>query len=141
MTKRGSPLPDSNHVMRLVPNTKLMRDGDGNVVGFLAAAFELRAGELSLSLSWLEHNGSDHAANAAASKAQLLAVREKARNVAFGVAEVARTKMVSRHNSKRVRLIFAPTQGIPSHSALHVDMPVPHTVREALANEFFKERY
>ena len=140
MIKRGNPLPDADHVMRHVPHSKQMRDADENVVGFLPAAFEHREGEAYLSMNWLEFYEGTHSANVAACKASLQAIR-KGGKALFGVAEVGKTKIIAKHNNKPVRIVFAPSADLPSHCAVHIAIPVPDTVHEALAHEFYQEHY
>lgn len=140
MIKRGNALPDADHVMRHVSYTKQMRDEDEKVVGFLPAAFEHRDGEASLSMNWLEFYEDTHSANVAACKASLKASRGGGKAL-FGVAEVGKTKIIAKHNNKPVRIVFAPSPDLPSHSAVHIVMPVPATAQEALAHEFYQEHY
>ncbi len=140
MIKRGNALPDADHVMRHVSHSKQMRDANDNVVGFLPAAFEHREGEASLSMMWLEFYGGTHPENVAACKASLLASRRGGKAL-FGVAEVSKTKIIAKHNNKPVRIVFAPSADLPSHSAVHIATPVPDIVHEALAHEFYQEYY
>jgi hypothetical protein len=138
--KRGNALPDADHVMRHVSYSKQMRDAEDNVVGFLPAAFEHREGEASLSMNWLEFYEGAHSANVVACKASLKAIRGGGKAL-FGVAEVGKTKMIAKHNDKPVRIVFAPSSDLPSHSAVHIAMPVPATAQESLAHEFYQEHY
>lgn len=48
-------IPRENHVTRYVPYKKLLTDIDGNVLGILPQAFELREGEKNLSTNWIEY--------------------------------------------------------------------------------------
>ena len=48
-------VPNDSHVMRYVRKRQLRRDENGNVLGILPQALELRDGEAFLSVTWLEH--------------------------------------------------------------------------------------
>ena len=48
-------IPNDSHVMRYVRKRQLRRDENGNVLGILPQALELRDGEAYLSVTWLEH--------------------------------------------------------------------------------------
>ena len=48
-------VPDDSHVVRYVRKRQLRRDENGNVLGILPQALELREGETYLSVTWLEH--------------------------------------------------------------------------------------
>lgn len=56
----AAKLPPDNHVARYVRKRLLRRDEDGNVLGVLPQAFELRDGETYLSITWLEHFSADY---------------------------------------------------------------------------------
>ena len=140
MIKRGNDLPDADHLMRQVSYSRQLRDAEENVVGFLPAAFDLREGEESLSVNWLEFHAGTHSANVANCKASLQTNRGGGKAL-FGVAEVGRTKMLAKHNQKPVRIVFAPSRSLPAHSAVYIAAPVPENVREALAHEFYLEHY
>ncbi len=48
-------VPNDSHVMRYVRKRQLRRDENGNVLGILPQALELRDEEPYLSVTWLEH--------------------------------------------------------------------------------------
>ena len=48
-------VPNDSHVMRYVRKRHLRRDENGNVLGILPQALELREGEEYLSVTWLEN--------------------------------------------------------------------------------------
>ncbi len=48
-------VPNDSHVVRYVRKRELRRDENGNVLGILPQALELREGEAFLSVTWLEH--------------------------------------------------------------------------------------
>ena len=59
---KGANLPDADHVMRYVSKNRLRRDGSDNVIGVLPQAFEMRATEDALSVSWIDYFTGDKAA-------------------------------------------------------------------------------
>lgn len=127
--------------MRQVPYKLQERDeSTDQAIGFLPSAFALRNGEEYLSLGWLEYFSTTHSSNAQLCKAAIQAVR-KDNTALHGVATVERTKKISQHSAKPVRLVYHPTDKNKSHSALHLDPPVPDVTREELAREFFKQHY
>lgn len=52
---RGERIPDSDHIARHVPWSKLRKDEDDNVLGVLGEAFRRREGEGALSVNWVEY--------------------------------------------------------------------------------------
>lgn len=127
--------------MRHIPRKQQEFDDDGNVIGFLPAAFAHREGEEYLSVNWLEYFGGTHSGNADACKTDVQSVRKGAQ-AKFGVAQVGRVKALAQNNGKPVRIIYYPnSESNPSHSAIFTDLSSPDTVREDLAREFFKEHY
>jgi len=138
--KRGESLPDEQHVMRHVSWVRLERDENDNVLGFLPAAFELRDGEDYLSVNWLEYYEQAHADNVTACIASVRSVLP-AKKARFGVAQVAKVKTLAKHSNKPVRIVYASSPKNLSHSALHIDQPIPDAVCEALALEFYKQHY
>ena len=59
MQAKITNLPDEHHVMRYVPWTRLRKDEDDNVLGFLGDAFKLKPNEDHLSVNWLEYFDGD----------------------------------------------------------------------------------
>ena len=141
MLKRRQPLLDDNHLMRIVPYKKQRRDGDDRLVGFNAQAFELRPDEDYLSKNWLEYFGGTHTANVAACIAAIKTNRATGTKTRFGVAQVGTVKRLAQHNTKRVRIVYAPSQNNESHAAVYIDLPALPAIYEALALEFYKQNY
>lgn len=113
---KGKNLPDSDHVIRRVSSSKLRRDGDGNILGFLPQAFALRLGEKSLSVNWLEIYESDHNANITKTVWELRAANDISKKSAFGIGNVGNIKNVCKDNGALVKIVYAPRDNIPSHS-------------------------
>lgn len=126
--------------MRYVPPSRLWRDPDDNVIGFLPAAFEHKPGEMDLSVNWLEYFGGTHASNVQACIADVRGFLP-AKKAKFGVAKVTTVERLAQHSSKPVRIVYAPTDNNLSHSEIQIPVPVPPTVHADLALEFYKEHY
>lgn len=119
MLKKGKDLPDEHHVIRHVPWTKLRKDEDENVIGFLPQAFELRPDETYLSVNWLEYFDGDQQQRiqeAVRAYRKNAHVRKKA---VFGVANVGKVKEICHSTgATAVRIVYAPTIDHPSHAAI-----------------------
>lgn len=140
MLKKGKDLPDEHHVIRHVPWSKLRKDEDENVIGFLPQAFELRPDEGYLSVNWLEYFDGDHQQRI---QAAVKAYRENAhvrRRAVFGVARVAKVKEIC-HSSgaATVRIVYAPTVDHPSHAAITNTPRDDLALLDAMARDAFVE--
>lgn len=140
MLSKGQQLLDAHHVVRYVPWTKLRKDGDDNVLGFLPAAFELRATEESLSVNWLEYFTGDHQNQVTECVKEFrngnFDVKKKS---AFGVANVRKVKDIFQDSGKPVRIIYSPSPGNCSHSAIQKLPRDEFALFEALAADAFTE--
>ena len=134
---RGMNLPDDNHVMRRVSSSKLRRDENDNVIGFNPQAFELRPNEESLSVNWLEHFDGDHDAKIIRVIKELRSTQKITKKSAFGIANVGNIKEICRKQHALVKIVYAPTDKIPSHSEIRRLPCDDLTLREALATEAF----
>lgn len=131
-------LPLDNHILRYVRKRLLRRDEDGNVLGVLPQAFELRENEPYLSVTWLEHFAADyeHAfTEAAAAIRRQLNVKPKDGFAAGGVGRVC--DICERFDVK-VRVLHEPE---PPHNTGHSALRgLPHSdveLLELLAAEAF----
>jgi len=135
---KGQKLPPTDHVARHVPWQRLRKDEDDNVLGVLPEAFRLRLGELGMSVNWLEHYPGDHRARIAAVIGNLrvnLDIRPKS---AFAIANVGALENCCKQSGSSVKIVYAPTNGIPSH-ALVRDMNDDLGLLALLADEVFTE--
>ncbi len=143
MLKKNDPLPDEDRVVRNVSWTKLLRDEDDNVLGFLPVAFELKSDETtsngleqSLSVNWLEYFTDPKMRISDC----ILAMR-KARNLgsksAFAVGQVGRVKQVCLARGFKVRVIYEPEDGNLSHAGIRRLPPNDLSLMDALATEAF----
>ena len=139
MLNKGQQLLDVHHVMRYVSSTKLRRDGDDNILGFLPSAFELRATEDSLSVNWLEYFPGDHQNQVTESIREFrrrLSVKKKS---AFGVANVRKVKDIFQGSGKAVRIVYAPSPDNCSHASIQKLPRDEFALFEALASDAFVE--
>jgi len=139
MLKKGSNLPDDDHVMRHVSWNKLRKDEDENVLGFLPQAFELRPEEQSLSVNWLEYFPGDHAnriKETVRAFRKTITVRSKS---VFGIAKVGVLKDICRSSGASIRIVYAPTFGNSSHAQI-CNLPREDlALLEAMAADAFQE--
>jgi len=141
MMERGANLPDDHHVIRYVPWSKLLKDENDNVIGFLAQAFALRPDEESLSVNWLEYFGGDRKTNIRDSvlefRRTLIKVGKKS---AFGIANVKKIKdTCSAVAGVRVRVVYEPSKNNPTHSGIRRLPRDDLTLLDALAEDAFGE--
>jgi hypothetical protein len=96
----------------------LFKDDQGNVIGILPQAFELRAEEAALSVNWLEFHVGDE-------DTQILrTVRSFRQNrdisltskCAFGIANIGDVKNVCLHSGTKVRVVHSPSANNPAHA-------------------------
>jgi len=115
---KGSNLPDQDHVMRYVPWARLRKDEDDRVIGFLWQAFELREGEVSLSVSWLEYFSGDRNQRITESVKAFRKTRDVGAKSAYAVGNVRRIKEVCAVKGARVRVVYDPLKDNPAHSEI-----------------------
>jgi hypothetical protein len=102
------PLPTEDHVVRYVRKRLLRTDGEGNLVGVLPQAFELRPNENYLSVTWLQHfssiyeTGLKHSATAIRRQ---LTVKEAD---GFTVGQVGEIGSTCLSRGCRVRILHEP---------------------------------
>jgi hypothetical protein len=141
MQEKITNLPNEDHVMRYVPWGKLRRDGDDNVLGFLAEAFKLRPDETYLSVNWLEHFEfeGDREAQIQASVKTFRKTLNVGAKSAFGIGNVARIKEVCSARDVDVRIVYEPKDENQSHSAIRRLPRDDAMLLDALAADAFVE--
>lgn len=112
---KGMNLPDRDHVARHVPWKKLRRDGNDKIPGFLPQAFELREGEQSLSVNWLEYYEGNREDRLQEAVNALRSRREINKKDAFGIGNVGKIKSVCLDSGTNVRIVYSPTKSILDH--------------------------
>lgn len=132
-------LPDQDHVIRHVSSSKLLRDGDGKILGFLPQAFALRPTEVSLSVNWLAFFDGDHSTRTEKTIQELRTSQVIRKKSAFGIGNVGNIKEVCKTNRAVVKIVYSPRGHIPSHSEIR-DLPRDHLLLlQALATDAFCE--
>lgn len=140
MLKQGQQLLSDHHVMRFVPWSKLRRDGDDNVLGFLPVAFELRPTEEAISVNWLEYFPGDHQNQVTMCVGEfrdrgILTIGKKS---AFGVANVRKVRDICNNNGRAIRIVYSPTPK-NSHTLIQKLPRDEFALYETLAVEAFTE--
>jgi hypothetical protein len=143
MPKRNDPLPDEDRVVRNVPWTRLLKDEDDNVLGFLPIAFELKPDETtpsgleqSLSVNWLEYF-TEPATRIRDCVWAMRKARKLGTKSAFAVGQVGSVKQVCLASGFKVRVIYEPEDGNPSHAGIRRLPPNDLSLMDALATEAF----
>lgn len=139
MPKKGWKLPDGDHIMRHVPWSKLRKDENDNVLGFLPQAFQLRPQENSLSVNWLEFFDGNHAAKTKKTIQELRKAKHIGQKSAFGIGSVGNIQKICKQNGGEIKIVYAPTIGIPSHTEIRSLPRDDLVVLDALATQAFLE--
>lgn len=140
MMKKGTNLPDEHHVMRYVPWSRLRKDEDENIIGFLPQAFELRPEDESLSVNWLEYFNGDRETRIQASVKVFRNTRTVGKKSAFGIGNIKKIKEVCSANGARVRIVYEPDEPDNlAHSAIRYLPRGDLSILEALAADAFLE--
>ena len=139
MSKKIINLPEDDRVMRSVSWSRLRRDEDDNVLGFLPQAFQLRDGEEALSVNWIEFFE-----NATTRIRDCIWAVRKTRNVgsksAFAIGKVGKIKETCLSRSYKIRIVHEPKEGECSHSAIRRLPLDDFNLLSALAEDAFNER-
>ena len=114
-------LPDSDHVVRYVPWSRLRKDENDNVIGVLGAAFRLRDGEDYLSATWAEFfRGTHNERVSLAVKAIRASKVDVKPRSGFAVGNVGRVKStcLADERKHKIRVIHEKTDDNQAHTAL-----------------------
>lgn len=136
---KGIKLPSTDHVARHVPWARLRKDEDDNVLGLLPQAFQLRPNELGLSVNWLEHYPGDHKARIQAVVSNLRANLDIRPKSVFGIGNVGTLEICRDDNGTPVKILYAPTKGIPSHALIKDIHQDDLALLSLIAEDVFKE--
>jgi hypothetical protein len=139
MKAKVTNLPDEDHVMRYASWNRLRKDEDDNVLGFLGDAFQLKPGEPSLSVNWLEYFDGDRDEKIRMSVKTFRETIKVGTKSAFGIGNVAKIKEICRGNGSSVRIVYEPTDDNPSHSGIRRLPRDDLSLLEALAADAFVE--
>ena len=139
MKKKGAHLPDEDHVIRYVPWTRLRKDENENVIGFLWQAFELKPDELELSVNWLEYFEGDRDRRIRESVKVLRNTRKVGVKSAYGIGNVGQIKRTCSASGVQVRIVYAPEDNNPAHSVIRRLPRDDSSLLEALAADAFTD--
>jgi hypothetical protein len=139
MQAKITNLPNEDHVMRYVPWTKLRKDEDDNVLGFLGEAFKLKPDEPYLSVNWLEHFDGDREVKIQAAVKTFRSTLKVGTKSAFGIGNVGRIKEICRVRGANVRIVHEPEEDNQSHSAIRRFPRDDVMLLDALAADAFLE--
>ncbi len=115
----SKPIPDADHIVRYVPWNLLVKDDDDEaIIGVFPQAFNLRASEEYLSVTWVEHFSAqticDRLTEAIKAFRKTMNTGAKSRFLMGNVGVVHR---VCRHQNARVRILHEPDEN-PGHVAI-----------------------
>lgn len=137
---KGALLPDQDSVIRHVSPSRLRRDEDGNILGFLPQAFALRDGEDSLSVNWSGIYDGNRDASTKEVIWELRTANDIKKNSAFGIGNVGTIKEVCKNNGATVKIVYDPRKRILSHSLIR-NLPRNNPeLLDTLANDVFCDR-
>ena len=135
-------LPNQDHVIRHVPYSKLRKDEDDNILGFLPEAFALKPIEetkKSISVNWLEYFSGDHEVRTERAIQGLRTTKSIGKKSAFAIGNVGNVKEVCKRNGAIIKIVYAPTDDNPSHSAIRHLPKDDLSLLQALATDAFCE--
>lgn len=140
----GMKLPATDNVARHVPWGRLRKDEDDKVLGLLPEAFQLRPNEPGLSVSWLEYYPGDRTDQIKAVVKDVRSSRDIGPKSAFGIGNVGTLDSCCKDYGAPVRVVFAPTKGISSHSLIknlrQDDLALLSLVAEDVFKEFIQSK-
>lgn len=132
-------LPDSDHVMRYVPWSRLLKDEMGNVLGFFPQAFELRDNDQYLSVNWLEYFGGDSESNKRDSVHAFRRTLDVGPKSAFGIGNVGEIKRACSSSGAKARIVHRPRADNQAHSGIYGVPREDLNLLQMLAQDVFAE--
>lgn len=135
---KGENLPDGDHIVRYVPFSKLLRDGD-KPVGFLFSAFQLRDSEDGLSATWLEYFAGDRVAQTTAAVRAFRASLKVGSTSGFAIGQVGAIKSAAVERKHKIRVIHWPVDGNSAHAEIRQFPRDDVELLQVLANQVWAE--
>lgn len=125
--------------MRHVPLTRLRKDEDGNVIGFLGQAFALRPDENELSVNWLEYfDGTrDQKINELVKSVRV--TKNVGAKSAFALGNVGKIKRTCAESGAQVRIVYDGNENNKSHSVIRRLPKDDDDLLDALAADAFTD--
>lgn len=139
MIGSGANLPEKDHVVRYVPWSKLRRDEEDNVLGFLGVAFALKPDEDAPSYVWLEYFEGGHPKRVKDSVHIFRATMDVGKKSAFAIGNVEKIRAICKEGGFSVRIVYDPIEENPAHSEIRRFPRDEHALLEALASEAFAD--
>ena len=124
-------------MVRYVPWSRLRRDDEENVIGFLGEAFALKPDEKSPSYVWLEYFEGDRQKRIEHSVTTFRGTIKVGSKSAFAIGKIGKIKSICEENGFRVRVVYDPIDGNPAHSEIRKFPRDEVALLEALATEAF----
>lgn len=143
--KKGTLIPDGDHVIRHVPLAKTRRDSDGKIYGILPQAIERRDREEYLSVSHYECFHGSQIQKLASVRNAIAAGKQSGTIGIKGLLAKANVRIlkqaVEQNAEQKIRIAYLPTKKDPSHSGVY-KLPQENTeLMDALASEVFSEMF
>lgn len=139
---KGAKLLDEHHVIRHVPDKKLIKDNnDKNIIGFFPEAFAPRPSDRNaLSVNWFEYFEGDYESNLCQSVQLFRKTREISKNskCAFGIGNVGVIKRIAQDNGSPVRVVFDGHATNPAHTLIRDLAPEDVSLLELLSTDAFE---
>ena len=131
-------LAEKDHVMRHVSYKRLEKDENGEPIGILPEAFELREDEKGISVNWLEYFKGTHQDNIVSSVKKFRATRKIGKTSGYGIGVVGKLQDVcAKHGANKVRVLLDEEPNNKSHSII-IRMPKDNLdILQAIAQEVF----
>ena len=134
-------IPGSDRVARYVPYGRLRTDADGNVLGILLTAFQLRSDETDgLSVTWLEFFGTNYTVCMTEVDRRMRARMNVARKAEYAIAVVQAIYDAARERGHKVRVIHDPEEGNEAHVSILRYPAADEMFLQALADSVFISR-
>jgi hypothetical protein len=141
---RISPIPDCDHLMRLVPHKQQIRDPDTDVfIGIVNTAFSLRTSDKGgLSTQWVEYFGEKSLptySSAAERYRDNLPSKRIGSLAYFAIGNVGMVKLAASEAKKRIRVVHEPDGTNEGHAVIRRFTDDDRALLDVLAIEVFAE--
>lgn len=142
-------LDRKHHISRHVPYKKQLKDNNGEPIGVLPQAFEMREiDKKRLSVNWLEYFKSNHTENIikmvkAFRKSRIALGYKAGLNSIFVIGNIGKLiDVCTSYKHSKVRVVHNPdkeSEHNKSHASIHRLPENDGTIMQAMANEVFTE--
>jgi len=116
---KGQNLPPEHHVVRVVPFGKLRLDENNTVIGVNYTAFERRADEDGLSITWMEYFSGNRSEQIVATVRAIRASNFKpSPKSGFAIGQVQNIADACRERKHKIRIIHWPEDDNHAHAEI-----------------------